>query len=261
MRATSSKYKPISQEACLAFADTLEDNADNVVTKHFLQRGLTRIYMDGEPDNYKAAILQDIEDPTEPDGWGEDPKLIWELLKCVDGWDCIEVDTECGKPLGEIITRELGIGVHYVEGIGYELHKPVVELKDDNVRLMTLDDLELLEACEPALKGYGCYGTVKELLKQGFIASAIVEGKVLASAYTVAHSKRYAELGVQTLKEARGRGFGATTSSVVAKAVQKVGMIPVWGTGDNNPVSMRLAERLGFTETDRDIYVVLDKGE
>ena len=105
MKATSSKYKPISQKACRAFAGTLEDSADNVATKHFLQRGLTRIYMDGEPDNYRAAILQDIDDPTEPDGWGEDPELIWELLKCVDGWDCIEVDMECGKPLGEIIKR------------------------------------------------------------------------------------------------------------------------------------------------------------
>lgn len=54
----------------------------------------------------------------------------------------------------------------------------------------------------------------------------------------------------------RGRGLAAAAASIVAMRVQEAGRIPVWGAGEHNALSLRVARKLGFVEVSRRTYVI-----
>ena len=65
--------QPLSHRSCLQLAETLEDNPRNVISLHLLRRGLCRAYVLGNPTEYRAAIIQDMNLPEEPVAYGDDP--------------------------------------------------------------------------------------------------------------------------------------------------------------------------------------------
>jgi len=83
--------------------------------------------------------------------------------------------------------------------------------------------------------------------------------EIVVIAHTSARTEHYADIGVFTLKEWRGRGFATAAASIVAKRVQEVGQIPLWSTGEDNIASLRIAQKLGFTEVSRSTYVIPEK--
>jgi len=84
--------------------------------------------------------------PTEPAGFGSDPEVVWDLLKGVQGWDCIDVNSDWATALGEIIKRELGVRIRYYGDICYALSKAALNFENRAVRQLTLEDLKLLES-------------------------------------------------------------------------------------------------------------------
>jgi RimJ/RimL family protein N-acetyltransferase len=158
-----------------------------------------------------------------------------------------------------MIEQELGVSVRYLDDVCHVLTQPVTTYHSQAVRQLTLADLELLASAPPELRG-SCWDTLDRLLSQGICACAIVSGQIVATALTAARSQRHADVGVYTHPNHRGRGFARAAASMVAQRVQEAGQIPVWGAGEHNTPSLRIATKLGFEEVSRRTYVIKING-
>ncbi len=74
-------------------------------------------------------------------------------------------------------------------------------------------------------------------------------GAVCASAGINWRSPHFAEAYVYTNAAARGRGWGKAVMSALAGALIKDGRMPLYVVNEQNTVSIRLAESLGFVDT------------
>ncbi|MDQ1328300.1 MAG: hypothetical protein QG641_1585 [Candidatus Poribacteria bacterium] len=248
----------INYNECLELAEALGDTPETAIPVHLLKRGLCRAYVAGAVSNFDGAIVQNILDPAEPMGFGSNPEVLWELLKSVDGWDCIEVETKCSMALGKLIELDTGFKVRYYGDIYYALLKPAIIFQNDFVRQLTINDWELIESSPDDLTISG-YENYRKLLTEGFSAGAIVSDKLVGIAHTSARSELYADIGTFVLDGYRNRGFSTASASIVAKCVQESGQTPIWSTGEDNFASQKVAQKVGFTEVARRTYVILEK--
>ena len=253
--ANSGSLKPLDLQGCLVLADALGDTWEAAISVHRLRTGFCRAYVAGDPAHFEGAIVQEDFCPVEPMGFGSDPDVLWNLLKSLEGWDCVDVSSECAEALGEIIERETGCKVRYYGDVYHILRRPVAVFQNEAVRQLTLDGLALLEASPQELRGCG-FGTTRRLLEEGFAACAIVTGKIVAIAHTSARTDCYADIGVFTAEQWRGGGFSTVAASIVARCIQEEGLIPTWSAGEDNFASLRVAQKLGFTEVSRRTYVI-----
>ncbi len=254
----SGLCNPLGLEECRILAEALGDTPETVDSVHLLRQDMCKAYVAGDPSRFGAAIVQANDWPTEPTGFGSDPQVLWNILKSVRGWTCVLVDSECAPILGKTIERERGVRLRYLEAICHVLTKPVSAFHNAAVRQLALADLGLLESA-PSEFSVSVWGSPRALLSEGTVACAIVAQKIVASAFTVACSERYADIGVYTHKDFRRRGFATAAASMVARRVQEAGLTPVWGAGENNIPSLQVAHKLGFTEVSRRTYVILEK--
>jgi hypothetical protein len=253
-------YSPLDPNGCHALADALGDTPETVISVHLLRRGLCRAYVAGDPSHLDGAIVQANDFPTELMGFGSDPEVLWELLKAVEGWDCVDVTSECALALGEIIEGKMGVSIRYYGDIYHMLSRPAAGFQNEAVRQLTLADLKLLESAPAEVRGAG-FGSTRRLLAEGIVACAVVSGSIVSIAHTYARSDRHADIGVSTLEGWRGRGFATAAAAIVARRVQEAGQTPVWSTGGDNGASRRVAQKLGFTEVSRRTYVILNRGD
>jgi len=251
-------YLPLNPKGCHVLADALGDTPETVISVHLLRRGLCRAYVAGNPSRFDGAIIQDNFCPAEPMGFGSDPEVLWELLQAVRGWECVNVAPECAAALGGIIEKNVGIPVRYYGDIYHVLSKPVVNFSNEAVRQLTLADIKLLESAPAEVRGGG-FGSTRGLLSDGIVACAVVSGHIVSIAHTHARSDHHADIGAFTLEVWRGRGFATAAAAIVARRVKEAGQTPVWSTGEDNLASLRVAQKLGFTEVSQRTYVILDK--
>lgn len=251
--------KPLSIDGCRILADTLGNSPDMVNDVHLLKRGLCRAYVMGYPSHFEGAIIQADIEPNEPSGHGSSSDALWELLKGLEGWDCINVPSKCAINLGKIIEKEMGIHVKYIDDICHVLETPVVNFQNDDVRMLNSTNLELLKSAPTVFHEYNLFGSPEQLLSDSFVAGAIVSNRMVSIACMTSCNDNYADIGVATLKKWSGQGYATAAASLVIKHVQEVGYIPVWSTGEHNFASLRVARKLGFTEVSRRTYVVLYK--
>jgi ribosomal protein S18 acetylase RimI-like enzyme len=252
-------YHPLDPEECRILADALGDTPETVDSVHKLRRGMCKAYVAGEPSRFDGAIVQADDWPTGLTGFGSDPQVLWELLKAVEGWECVLLDSGRAPVLGEIIEQEMEVRVRYLDDVCHILAKPVLTFRDEAVRQLGLADLELLESAAPEFTA-SYWPSHRALLSEGIIACAIISRQVVAAALTAGRSDRYADVGVYTHKDFRCRGFATAAASVVAERVQEAGQTPVWSTDEHNTPSLRVARKLGFSEVSRRTYVLLDRG-
>ena len=245
----------LDERGRLALAEALGESPVTTIASHQLRRGLCRAWVAGEPSRFDAAIVQGDACPAEPTGFGDDPNVLWGLLKHVEGWTCIDVSRDLAPDLGRIIERERDVRVRLYDDVYHVLERSAPALRNDAVRRMMPGDLPLLEAAPTEVAGCG-FGDLQTLLTDGVVACAIIDGRVVSIAHTSARTKRYADVGVCTLAPWRGRGFAMAAASIVAEAVQQAGQLPVWSVGADNAASLRVARKLGFVEVARTTYVI-----
>jgi GNAT superfamily N-acetyltransferase len=233
----------------------LGDIPETVLWTHGLRRSICNAYIAGDLLTFRAVIVQATNVPGEPTGFGPDVNALWELLGLVKGWKCIAVDRVHAFNLGNLIYKNTGLHVRYLGDLHYTLSGKAPAFMNQAVRLLTIDDLELLEASPPELYG-SFWGSTQALLTEGITAGAIVEGKVVATARLSSISERYADIAVDTLPDFRGQGLATAAASVVVRATQEMGRTPIWSTGEHNIASRRIAEKLGFVEIQRRAYVI-----
>jgi predicted GNAT family acetyltransferase len=151
--------------------------------------------------------------------------------------------------------REMDCRVRYYGDIYHILTAQAKPFVHSAVRRLTVADLELLDRAPREVRGAG-FHSLRELLEHGIVACAVVSGEIVSIAHTYARTRRYADIGVHTLKEWRGRGFAAAAASIVAQLIQQAGQVPVWSAGEDNLPSLNLARKLGFTEVSRRTYLI-----
>jgi len=246
---------PLNYKDCIRLSEILGDTPETAISIHLLKKGLCWAYIYGELPNYDVAIIQSKLDPTEPTGYGYDPKAIWKILRLLKGWNCIEVSSECANELGNIILSEKGGKIRYYEDIYHILPEPAKEFKNDFVRQISLDDLNLLESADEDFRKCG-FSDPKSLLTEGFSACAIVSGEIVGIALTSARSEKYSDIGVFVSEKYRNLGFASASASIIARLVQESGQIPIWSAGEDNISSLRVARKLGFIEILRKVYVI-----
>ncbi len=247
----------VSPEERQALARTLGDTPESVISVHLLARGLAEAYVAGDPTHPSGVIVREGSYPGELMSFGSDAAVLWELLLLVGGWWCVSVVEPCAEDLGRMIEERTGGGVRYYGDIYHPLRDPVAGIQHGAVRLLTPDDLELVEAAAVEVRGSG-WESAQEMLEEGVAAGAVVKGALVAIAFTHARSARDADVAVSTLKEWRGRGFATAAASLFAKRLQEAGRRPMWSSGEDNLASLRVAKKLGFTPITRRIYVIRD---
>ena len=252
------EYEPLGPEACRLLALALADAPETVHAVHTLRRGTCRAYVAGDPADFDGAIVQPIHCLAEPTSFGSAPDILWDLLQSVEGWECLLVDSGCASPLGELIEKETGLHTRYLDEVCYTLNQPARVFDNESVRQLSLADLDLLASAPMALRA-GLWDDLRELLVKGIVACAVTSDRIVATALTTAYTDRYADVGVYTQEGFRCRGYATAAASQVAREVQQGGRVPVWGTGEHNLASRRVAEKLGFAQVSRRRYVILPR--
>jgi len=237
----------------------LAENPQTVISIHVLTRDDCDIYMSGNQRPQRAAILQSRELPSEPIVFGSDPDAIWQELTHVKGWQCVLVDKDVALPLGEIISTQLKTQVSFLDDVYHVPREQVLSFQDKSVCQMTIEGLTQLEALPPEARPIGFWGDLRTSLREGLVAGAIVEDKVVGTCFVAARGQRYVDIGVHVLEDYRGRGLATASASLVTRSVQSEGLIPVWSCGSHNLPSLKLARKLGFIEVSRRTYVILQE--
>jgi hypothetical protein len=158
----------------------------------------------------------------------------------------------------DLMARELNTSVRLYGDIHHTLSRPAVRYRHQAVRLLTPNDLTLVESAPVEVRGGG-YGSTGAMLSEAVVAGAIVGGELVAIACTYARTEHHADLGVATLEQWRGHSFATAAASLVAAQLQQEGVTPVWSAGEDNAASLRVARKLGFDEVSRRTYVIPDQ--
>lgn len=245
----------LTPQECLVLADLLGDTPLTVISASRLKQGLCDAYIAGTLPDVNAALVFDAYCSDEPAGFGTDAEALWQLLKATDGWGCINVDTSCAVSLGTLIEADRGTAIRYYDDVCHALLVPVHCYTNEAVRLLTLEDVERLTEAPAEVQGNG-YKTHEIMLTDGIAAGAVVNGNIVAVAHTYAETDLHADIGVSTLEAWRGKGFSTAAASLVAQEIQARGKVPAWSCGEDNFASLRVAQKLGFTEVGRRTYVI-----
>lgn len=243
-----------SQE-CLVLAEVIGDTPMSVISTSRLKQGMCDAYVAGTLPDIDAALVFDAYCPDEPCGFGTDADALWQLLKATDGWGCVNVDTPCATSLGALIEADTGTPIRYYGDVCHALLAPVHRYSNEAVRLLTLADVERLAKAPAEVRGNG-YKTHEAMVTDGIAAGAIVDDNLVAIAHTYAETNLHADIGVSTIEAWRKRGFSTAAASLVAQEIQARGKVPAWSCGEDNYASLRVAEKLGFTEIGRRTYVI-----
>jgi RimJ/RimL family protein N-acetyltransferase len=237
----------------------LVENPETVISIHLLRKGDCDVYMPTHQSPESTAVLQPKEMPSEPTGFGSSADALWRELTTVKGWQCILVDREVAPSLGAIISSQLKTPVIFLDDVYHVPRALVLPFKHDSVRRLKVDDLALLEDLPREAQPIGFWGDLQTSLSDGFAVGAVVEGKIVATSFISARGQHYADIGIHVLGSYRQRGLGTAAASLVARSVQRSGLIPVWSCGSHNIPSLRLAGKLGFIEVSRRTYVIAEE--
>ena len=245
----------LSLDELPALARVLGDSPETAIPVHRLMRGACTAYVVGELPQFKGAVIVSRDNPGEPDGFGEDPEALWSILEPLEGWRVVDVSPSVAPKLGALIRASTGSRVAYYDDIYHTLTRPAAVYSHPDVRLLTVDDRALFDGVPDDLKP-GMRGDVEIVLREGFVAGAVADDRIVSVAHTNAITDRYADIGVFTHEDYRNRGYSTASASTVAAAIQGRGLTPVWSCGEDNLQSLRVAAKVGFVEVSRRTYVI-----
>lgn len=245
----------LTSQECLVLADVIGDTPMTVISASRLQQGMCDAYVVGRLPDVTASLVFDAYCADEPCGFGTDADALWHLLKGTEGWSCINVDPACAASLGALIEADTGKSIRYYGDVCHALLEPVRPYSNEAVCLLTLADVPRLAKAPMEVRGNG-YKTHAAMVTDGIAAGAVVDGSIVAIAHTYAETDLHADIGVSTLELWREKGFSTAAAFFVAQEIQARGKVPAWSCGEDNFASLRVAQKLGFTEVDRRTYVI-----
>jgi hypothetical protein len=248
--------KPLSPKQCRHLAEQLPDIPETVIATSQLRRGVANAWLAGEGTASETAVVEDQNQPGEPLIFGQDPTEIARVLPHIPNWDCVNVSPTLAPELAALIEKQMNCPVRLWHDVYHTLTKPGPNFFHSQIRLLTPDDWPLLAAAPTELQG----PNPRRALFEMQVAGGVIDGRLVAIAQKVATSAKYAEIGVHTLSDYRNQGFSTALASLIATDIQAQGLTAVWSCGEGNAASMRVAQKLGFTEVSRRVYLILVRG-
>ncbi|MYA70755.1 GNAT family N-acetyltransferase [Candidatus Poribacteria bacterium] len=245
----------LTPQECRVLSDALGDTPMTVISAARLKHAVCDAYVGGTLPDITAALIFDPFCPDEPCGFGTDADALWQLLKATDGWSCINVNTSCATSLGALIEADRDTAIRYYGDVYHALLKPVHCYPNEAVRLLTPEDVTRLAKAPAEVQGNG-YKTHAAMVTDGIAAGTIVDNNIVAIAHTYAENNLHTDIGVSTIEAWREKGFATAAAALVAQEIQARGKVPVWSCGEDNIASLRVAQKLGFTEVGRRTYVI-----
>jgi GNAT superfamily N-acetyltransferase len=240
---------PVLPEEMPLLAAALGDSPETVITHHLLTSRACNAWCVGDVRQPSAAIIQAHAFLAEPVVFGHAPEDIARIMPFVQEWDTFSVPTYLAQTLERTVTTLAGTGaLNTLEDVYHILDGPLPAIdRRDDVRLLTDDDLLLMAGIDQ-LEQNSAYKPI--------VAAGIVEGEIVSLAHTFAWSPLYVDIGVTTHEDLRNQGYATSAAAIVAEEVRKRGRIPVWSCGVHNEPSLRIAQKLGFRETSRRLYLI-----
>jgi RimJ/RimL family protein N-acetyltransferase len=105
---------------------------------------------------------------------------------------------------------------------------------------LTERDRPLVEAYDPGFLDY-----YFDRARQPLIG-VVVSGRILSLAHSSRRTTEACELGVDTLPEARRKGYALAATVVWTRAVIEEGLVPLYSADAANTASLRLADAAGY---------------
>jgi RimJ/RimL family protein N-acetyltransferase len=238
-----------------ALANIIGEAPDTVMAIHALRQGRCRAWTMGKPGRDWAAVVQHSSFPDEPFGFGEEPRSLMTILSTIGAWTAVCLPLSVGERFARLLESETGRACSLTEEIYSTLERLRPVPVPASVRLLTERDLNLMMASDDLGMGDWRFGSAQALLQEGVVAGAVVGDQLAAVAFTAGIGDRYADVGVVTHQDWRGRGLATACAASVCSELLQRGLVPVWGTPVENHTSRRVAEKLGFEEVSRRVYV------
>lgn len=146
------------------------------------------------------------------------------------------------SPLPPGISREVAFRLEAAPAIS-------LEAAGRKARPLTDDDYALVEAFEPGEAEYYFRPERRPLM------GVVVDGHLLSVAHSSRRTAEACELGIDTLPEARRRGYALAATVVWSAAVQQEGLVPIYSALADNLASLNLAVAAGYREFARAIIL------
>lgn len=107
-------------------------------------------------------------------------------------------------------------------------------------------DASLAEQLDSELEPHGlqAFASAAAFVESGVGFGAVIDGRLACAATSYTLSSRFLEVAIGTRPAYRGRGLAAAASAALLRYCLDAGVAPRWSA--SNPVSQRLAVRLGF---------------
>ena len=107
-------------------------------------------------------------------------------------------------------------------------------------RLLTSRDRSLIEVFQPGTSDYYLYPERRPLI------GVVIAGRLLNLAHSSRRTKEACELGIDTVAEARRKGYALAATIVWTRGVMQEGLVPLYSALAENTASLRLAAAAGY---------------
>ncbi|MEX1018728.1 MAG: GNAT family N-acetyltransferase [Litorilinea sp.] len=237
----------------------LGDTPATVIPLHQLRIGAATATCVGPVNAPDAVVIQANAEPT---AFATDAAAgaaaVAAILSTLHDWYCVECAADLGTALAAHYAQTQ-VACRLYADLYYTLAGPLRALPPPplETRLLTLADIPAWRAAPPEFQELGFAAPV-HVLARGHAAGSFAHGKLVALAHTSALSARYADVGVYTAPDYRGRGLAAAVAHLVMQRVLAQGRTPLWSTGEDNLASQRVAHKLGLETALQRVYVILD---
>ncbi len=118
-------------------------------------------------------------------------------------------------------------------------------LRDSDVELFVKMKLDLYPECDP-----NCLAKdIQRNIKDGLAFRVFQKGKLVSvsEAPAIGHMQDLIEeVGVDTLPEYQGRGYGKAVISAMTEEILNIGRIPIYRCSSKNEASIRLTKAIGY---------------
>jgi RimJ/RimL family protein N-acetyltransferase len=140
-------------------------------------------------------------------------------------------------PPTEPITPHIGIDV-----VLHQVASPTMSMAAAQriARLLTPDDQVVVERFDPGEVEYYFHPDRRPLI------GVIVAGRVLSLAHSSRRTAQACELGIDTLPEARRKGYALAATLLWAASVAQEDLVPFYSTSAENTASLGLAAAAGY---------------
>lgn len=246
---TSSQVRTATAQDLPILAAAIGESPETVISHHLLTSRTCDAWYVGDVRQPRALIIQGHSFRNEPIIHGHHADDIARIIPYIEEWETFSTPLYLVSDLERVVTlARHTTSLRTITDVYHVLDTPISsEFSHPDVRLLSDDDIALTLAIDE-LQQTSSYKPI--------VAAAVIEGEIVSLAHTFAWSPMYVDIGVTTHEDFRGGGRATAAAAIVAAEVQKRGKVPVWSTGVDNLPSMRVAEKLGFRETSRRLYLI-----